>query len=321
MKRKLGNSGVEVSAIGMGCWAIGGVWTWMGQPGGWGEVDDTESIRALQRALELGVGLFDTAANYGVGHSESVLGKALGRRRSQAIIATKFGHQLDIPNKRVGSYPEPREAVRHVRRDCEASLARLGTDYIDLYQLHVDDLPLELLPELVGELERLVVRGMIRSYGWSTDDPVRAAAMAEAPHCAAIQHDLNVVVDAPDILALCQHRGLASLNRTPLARGALTGKYTRDSRFATNDVRTDDWSKERFFGPTYDKLEAIREVLCSGGRSLTQGALAWIWGRSPNTIPIPGFRTVAQVEENVGALEFGPLTAAQMLEVEQLVRG
>ena len=319
-KRTLGVSGIEVSALGLGCWAIGGVWTWMNQPGGWGEVDDAESIRAIQRALDLGVQLFDTAANYGTGHSETVLGQALGKRRGEAVIATKFGYQVDHANKRVVGYPDPRMTIQNVREECQQSLARLGTDYIDLYQLHVGDFPIELLPELLGELERLVADGMIRAYGWSTDDPQRAAAIADAPHCVAIQHDLNVVVDAPEILTLCQQRNLASLNRTPLARGALTGKYTRETRFAANDVRTDDWSKERFFGPTYDKLEAIREVLTSNGRTLTQGALAWIWGRSPQTIPIPGFRTVKQVEENVKALEFGPLSPAQMLEVERLLQ-
>jgi aryl-alcohol dehydrogenase-like predicted oxidoreductase len=319
MQRNLGNTGINVNAIGMGCWAIGGVWTWMGQPGGWGEVNDAESIRAIQRALELGVQLFDTAAAYGTGHSETILGQALGKRRGEAIIATKFGWQVDAPNKHAGGYPNPRMIVQNVREECQQSLIRLGTDYIDLYQLHVGDFPIELLPELLGELERLVADGMIRAYGWSTDDPQQAAAIAEAPHCVAIQHDLNVVVDAPEILELCQQRNLASLNRTPLARGALTGKYTRETRFAANDVRTDDWSRDRFFGPTYDKLEAVREILCSDGRSLTQGALAWIWGRSPQTIPIPGFRTVAQVEENVKALEFGPLSGEQMAEIQAIV--
>ncbi|NJK44628.1 MAG: aldo/keto reductase [Pleurocapsa sp. SU_196_0] len=320
MQRALGSSGINVNAIGMGCWAMGGVWTWMSQPGGWGEVDDAESIRAIHRALELGVHLFDTAAAYGTGHSETILGQALGKRRGEAVIATKFGWQVDVAHKHAGAYPDSSTIVQNVREECQRSLTRLNTDYIDLYQLHVGDFPLELLPDLVSELERLVADGMIRSYGWSTDDPGRVAAIAQVPHCVAIQHDLNVVVDAPEILELCVRHNLASLNRTPLARGALTGKYTRQTQFAANDVRTDDWSKERFFGPTYDKLELIREILCSGGRSLTQGALAWIWGRSPQTIPIPGFRTAAQVEENVKALEFGPLSAAQMAEIQEIVR-
>jgi aryl-alcohol dehydrogenase-like predicted oxidoreductase len=319
MQRALGNSGINVDAIGMGCWAIGGVWTWMSQPGGWGEVDDAESVRAIRRALELGVRLFDTAAAYGTGHSETILGQALGKRRGEAVIATKFGWQVNVTNKHAGGYSDSRMIVQNVREECQHSLTRLNTDYIDLYQLHVGDFPLELLPDLVGELERLVADGMIRAYGWSTDDPQRVAVIAEAPHCVAIQHDLNVVVDAPEILELCEHKNLASLNRTPLARGALTGKYTRQTQFAANDVRTDDWSKERFFDPTYDKLEAIREILCSGGRSLTQGALAWIWGRSPQTIPIPGFRTVQQVEENVKALEFGPLSQEQMAQIQEIV--
>lgn len=319
MKRKLGKSGIEVNAIGMGCWAIGGVWTWMNQPGGWGEIDDGESKQAIRCALDLGVGLFDTAANYGTGHSETVLGQALGKRRSQAIIATKFGYHVDIAGKRVTPYPDPKQVIQNVQRECEQSLSRLDTDYIDLYQLHVGDYPAELLPELVEELEKLVAAGLIRWYGWSTDDPERAKAMARAPHTIAIQHDLNAAVDAPAMLKLCETTNLASLNRTPLARGALTGKYNRQTQFAPNDVRTDDWSRERFFNPTYQRLEAIRDILSSNGRSLSQGALAWIWARSPQTIPIPGFKTVAQVEENVKALEFGPLTKEQMGQIEGLV--
>lgn len=109
------------------------------------------------------------------------------------------------------------------------------------------------------------------------------------------------------------------MNRSPLARGALTGKYSKDTVFAQNDVRNDAWSHETFFVPTMDQLDAIRDILTSEGRTLAQGALAWIWARSEQTIPIPGFRSVAQVQDNVGAMHLGPLTAAQMQEIETLV--
>jgi aryl-alcohol dehydrogenase-like predicted oxidoreductase len=206
-----------------------------------------------------------------------------------------------------------------VRRECEDSLRRLNTDVIDLYQLHVWDYPLEKVPAMVELLEALVSEGKIRSYGWSTDSVEGARLFAEGKHCAAIQHDLNVILDAPEMLALCEELNLASVNRSALARGALSGKYTKDTVFPQNDVRTDPWSRDHFFTPTLSQLDAIRGILTSNGRTLVQGALAWIWARSEKTIPIPGFKTVAQVEENAKAMELGPLTVEQMKEIDSLL--
>lgn len=315
--RKLGRSNIEVSPLGMGCWAIGGVWQFLDGQAGWGEVDDAESIRAIQYALDNGITLFDTAANYGAGHSERILGRALAGRRSQAIIATKFGFNVDETAKRVTHYAD--DAVRHVRADCEASLRRLGTDYIDLYQLHVWDYPLDRAVALRETLEALVAEGKIRFYGWSTDSVEAARVFAEGPHCVAIQHDLNVVQDAPEMLALCEQLNLASVNRTPLARGALTGKYDKNTVFPENDNRRSQWAQERFFTPVLDRLQDLRDLLTSGGRTLAQGALAWIWARSERTIPIPGIRTVAQAAENAGAMRFGPLSADQMRQIDELL--
>src|SRR5688572_14108996 len=168
---------------------------------------------------------------------------------------------------------------------------------------------------MIDILESLVSEGKIRYYGWSTDSVEGARVFADGKHCVSIQHDLNVILDAPEMLALCEELDLASVNRSALARGALSGKYSNDSVFPQNDVRNDEWSKERFFAPTLNQLDAIREILTSNGRSLVQGALAWIWARSEKTIPIPGFKTVAQVEENAKAMQFGPLTADQMKEI------
>src|SRR5450759_4585037 len=133
MKRTLGRSGIEVSALGMGCWAIGGPY-WSGEtPNGWGEVDDEESIRAIHKAIELGINLFDTANVYGAGHSERVLGRAFEGRRTQVVIATKFNAVFDETSRQVtGSDTTP----AGIRAACEASLHRLNTDYIDLYQFH-----------------------------------------------------------------------------------------------------------------------------------------------------------------------------------------
>lgn len=317
LKRTLGRSGIEVSALGLGCWAIGGLWTWMDGPGGWGEINDAESIRAIHAALDHGVTFFDTAANYGTGHSEQILGQALAGRRDQAVIATKFGFKVNETDKRVTYYED--DIIGHLRTDCEASLKRLNIDIIDFYQLHVWDYPVANVPAMLDALEGLIKAGKIRTYGWSTDDVESAREFAKGTHCVGIQHDLNVVQDAPAMLALCAELNLASVNRSPLARGALTGKYNKDTVFAKNDVRSDSWSRERFLIPTLDRLEAVRDILTSGGRTLTQGALAWIWGRSQQTIPIPGFKTVAQAEENAAAMSLGPLTTDQVREINGLL--
>lgn len=321
-QRTLGRSGLQVSAMGLGCWAIGGPWDWLTQRGnkgpvGWGDIDDEESIRAIHCALEYGINFFDTAANYGTGHSERMLARALAGKRDQVVIATKFGFNVNEAEKYVTPYQD--DNLLHIRAECEASLRRLNTDVIDLYQLHVWDYPIEKVPAMVELLESLVTEGKIRYYGWSTDSVEGARLFAEGKHCVAIQHDLNVVLDAPDMLKLCEELNLASVNRSPLARGALSGKYTNGTVFPQNDVRTDKWSWDHFFAPTLSQLNVIREILTSNGRTLVQGALAWIWARSQTTIPIPGFKTVAQVEENAKAMELGPLTSDQMREIDMVL--
>jgi aryl-alcohol dehydrogenase-like predicted oxidoreductase len=303
--------------MGLGCWAIGGTWYWLDGPGGWGDIDDNESVRAIHAALDLGINFFDTAANYGAGHSERILARALEGKRDKAVIATKFGFNVNEAEKRVTFRTD--DHLLHVRQECEDSLRRLNTDVIDLYQLHVWDYPIEKVSAMVDLLESLVSAGKIRYYGWSTDSVENARAFAKGKHCVAIQHDLNVVLDTPEMLAACEELNLASVNRSPLARGALSGKYSKSTAFPQNDVRTDAWSKDHFFAPTLDQLDKIGAILTSNGRTLVQGALAWIWARSEKTIPIPGFKTVAQVEENAKAMQFGPLTAEQMKEINSLL--
>ncbi|HLA42794.1 MAG TPA: aldo/keto reductase, partial [Aggregatilineales bacterium] len=164
MQRELGHSDIKVSAMGMGCWAIGGLWTFRGTPGGWGEVDDNESIAALHAAYERGINFYDTAANYGTGHSERILAQAFSDRREKVIYATKFGWDVDVEGKTVVDYP-PEDVVRHLQADCEASLQRLNTDYIDLYQFHVNQYPSEFAEGVRDKLEDLVTQGKIRYYG------------------------------------------------------------------------------------------------------------------------------------------------------------
>jgi aryl-alcohol dehydrogenase-like predicted oxidoreductase len=321
--RKLGRSGIEVSPLGMGCWAIGGPF-WEGEtPLGWGEVDDEESIRAIHAALDLGITLFDTANVYGAGHSERVLGRAFTGIRSKVIIATKFNAVFDENTRQVtGSDASP----AGIRAACEDSLRRLNTDTIDLYQFHDNGFPADKAEPVRETLELLVKDGKIRAYGWSTDFPERAQVFAQGPKCAAIQLQLNVLDDNAPLIELCEKYDLAALNRGPLAMGLLTDKYTGKTKTALDDVRgkkSPDWMKYFKNGkpnPEWlGKRDAVREILTSNGRTVSQGALAWLWARSEKTLPIPGFRTVEQVKENAGAMQFGPLTRDQMNEINQIL--
>lgn len=324
--RTLGRSAIEVSPMGLGCWAIGGPF-WGGDNGeiplGWGVVDDEESIRAIHAGLDMGITLIDTADVYGAGHSERVLARALKGKRESVVIATKFSNTFDETTKRTGN---PNVSPDYIRQACEASLKRLETDVIDLYQLHQNGFPAEQAGDIRQTLEELVTAGKIRAYGWSTDFVDRARFFAEGEHCAAIQTQVNVLDDAPEILALCEAENLANLNRGPLAMGLLTGKYVAGVQPGVDDVRgknSPDWMKYFQNGEANPEflaqLAAIREILTSNGRTLAQGALAWLWARSPKTLPIPGFRTVKQMEENAGAMAFGALTPDQMREIDALL--
>ncbi len=323
MRRVLGRSGIEVSALGMGCWAIGGPF-WSGEtPLGWGGVDDEESIRAIHAALDLGVDFFDTANVYGAGHSERVLGRAFAGRRSKVVIATKFNATFNETTRQVtGSDTSP----DGIRAACEESLRRLNTDYIDLYQFHANDYPAEEAEPVRETLEELVEAGKIRAYGWSTDFMDRAEVFAQGQNCTAIQLQLNVLDDNPEMVAFCEKQDLAAINRGPLAMGLLTGKYSPETKISLDDVRgqkSPDWMKYFKDGqPNPEwmaKRQDILEMLTSEGRTVAQGALAWLWARTPQTIPIPGFRTVEQVEENAGAMAFGPLTMEQMHQIESIL--
>ncbi|MFD6276105.1 aldo/keto reductase [Streptomyces sp. NPDC060209] len=323
-QRTLGSSGIEMGALGFGCWAIGGEWSAPdGSPLGWGKVDDDESVAAIRRALDLGVTFFDTADVYGAGHSERVLGRALAGRRDEAVVATKWGNLFDGRTRTMGGADR---SPAYAREALTASLRRLGTDRIDLYQLHLGDTPLDEAAELRDACEEFVAEGLIRAYGWSTDDPERAAVFAEGEHCAAVQHACNVLEDAPGMLDLSEERGLISVIRSPLAMGLLAGVRGQGRRAAAGDIRStppawlswfeaggvpaEHWAK---------RVEAVREVLTADGRTLAQGALGWLWARSGRTVPIPGFRTVAQAEENAAALDHGPLRPEQLKEIAGLL--
>ncbi|MBL8102837.1 MAG: aldo/keto reductase [Anaerolineales bacterium] len=307
----------------MGCWAIGGPFWEKGTPHGWGEVDDGESIRAIHRAMDLGINFFDTANVYGAGHSERVLARSFAGRRKDVVIATKFNAVFDEKTREVlGSDSTP----EGIFKACEESLRRLNTDYIDLYQFHDNGFPADKAEPVREALEALVAEGKIRAYGWSTDFVDRAEVFAQGKHCTSIQLQLNVLDDNAPVIALCEKYNLVAINRGPLAMGLLTGKYSVSTSPTADDVRgvnAPAWVKYFKDGkpnPEWMKMmESVREILQSGGRTLAQGALGWLWARSEQTLPIPGFRTVVQVEENCGALQFGPLSASQMQEIGKIL--
>ncbi|HPA34044.1 MAG TPA: aldo/keto reductase [Anaerolineaceae bacterium] len=316
MKRILGKSGLEVSALGMGCWAIGGVFWRDGKPIGWGEVDDAESIRAIRRARELGVTFFDTADIYGTGHSEILLGRALAGERNQVVIATKFGNVFEEGKRQAYGHDV---SPQYIRAACDASLRRLGTDYIDLYQLHPSEVEPDIAMQVCDTLESLVKAGKIRFFGWSTDNPSLAQLWKDSPSYVSVQHQLNVFEDKPEMLQVVDEFNLASINRGPLARGLLTGKFQSDSTIHPNDVRRDWDFKAGLQAQRLRELAALEPVLTRDGRTLAQAALGWLWARNEHCIPIPGFKTVAQVEENVQAIQYGKLSGQQMQEVESIL--
>ncbi len=314
--RTLGKSGIRVSAMGLGTARIGGL--------GWrlddlafndepGQID--ADIRAVHRALDLGVDFFDTADVYGCGYSERILGQALVGRRHQVVVATKFGETFDEQNCQL---IEEELSPAYIRRACESSLRRLKTDYIDLYLFHIRDYDLERAGEVRQTLEALAGQGKIRYYGWSTDNLERARFFAQGIHCTAIEHRLNIMMDAPAMLALCDEFDLASINRIPLAMGVLSGQWTRSMQLPQDDQRSQFFKVEEFL-QDLEKIEAMRQVLTRDGRSYVQAALGWIWARNSRTIPVPGFRTIEHVEENVRAMRFGALNEDQMSEVQRFL--
>lgn len=321
-KRTLGKKGAEIGAIGMGCWAIGGPTSHGTAPVGWGVTDDKVSLSAIATAHEMGVTFFDTADVYGAGHSERLLGQAFVGKRDRVVIGTKFGNAYDEKSKTIIGQEAGREFIV---TQCERSLKRLRTDYIDLYQFHINDYPATEIAPVAEALERLVEQGKIRAYGWSTDDPIRAEAMRGGEHYRAVQFQQNVIDPNTALNAVTKANGLAAINRGPLAMGLLSGKYTTSTTIDIDDVRgpnSPPWMQYFRDGapiPEYlERIGAIREILMSDGRTLTQGALAWILSVGSHIIPIPGVRTVAQAAENFAENSCRPFNAEQMAEIERL---
>jgi len=318
MKARLLRTGIPISEIGLGCWGIGGPF-WDG--GGWmgyGDADDAESLRCLRRAAELGVTFYDTASVYGCGHSEELVGVAFGNR-PDVVISTKFGFTFDAPSRKVTGTAATPDAIRS---SLEGSLNRLRRERVELFSFQLWDYPLDKAGEVLATLDSLVSEGKVRSYCWLTDDPERVRFFAQGAHCAATGQLMNVMECNPSLIALCEELNLPILVRRPLGMGLLTGKFTAASEFADNDMRKRfGWNfKVPKHADKLARLERLRAVLTRDGRTLAQGALAWVWARSPLAVPVPGFKTLAQLEENVGATAFGPLTAEDMSDIEHALQ-
>jgi len=319
--KRLGNTDIVISAMGMGCWAIGGHFLLNGMPDGWGPVDDQVSKAAIDAAYAHGVTFFDTADAYGTGHSEELLGEALKHRRKNVVIATKFGFTYDREQRALTGIDV---SPGYIRAACQASLKRLQTDYIDLYQLHVGEISAEQIDSVIETLDRLQEEGWIRSYGWSTYVPENAEIFAKRSRAQAVQFPANVFHPNRPMKTVCETYGLTGVVNAPLAMGLLTGKYSKETMFPADDVRGNahDWLNYFRDGkpiPEFvDRLESVREILQSGGRTLAQGAICWLWAQSGNYVPIPGIKTPQQAIDNARALEFGPLTPDQLAEIDAI---
>lgn len=286
---------------------------------GYGAVDDAESRRALARALELGVTLLDTASVYGCGHSESLIGEVIAGRREQVVIVDKIGYAFDVAKREVIG-PDPSPAG--IRASCESTLSRLRTDYVDILQLHLFDLPIEQTLEVQSVLDSLVREGKIRHHGWCSEDPEATARFAEgSPHASLTTVLLNVLEGDARSLAVADRFDLGVTVRRPLCMGLLTGTLDASTKLAPNDMRVRfGWNLQSGKqAAQLTKLGRIAEVLRTGGRTLAQGAIGWLWARHPRLVPVPGFKSVAQVEENAGALRFGALPESAMREIDALL--
>lgn len=310
--------GGMVPRLGLGTWAIGGRWTAGGEAAGWGDTSDDQSLAAIRAAAEAGIRLFDTAQAYGAGHSETLLGRALAGHPEVRIV-TKVGLVIDEDAR---SLERPTTDPDEIEASLEGSRRRLRRDRIDVVLLHLNSLPPDKAAPVFDRLESLRAKGRLAVYGWSTDYWNSVGEMAGRPGFVAVEHAMNVFFAATDMGATADRLGLLSLIRSPLAMGLLGGRIRAGHRFDAGDVRarTTDWMdyfKDGGIAPAYaDRLAVVRDLLTAGGRTLAQGALGWIMARRALALPVPGFRTPAQVADLCGALTQGPLDAATVAAVE-----
>jgi len=289
--RKLGSQGLSVSALGLGC---------MGMSQSYGTPDDVESIATIHRALELGVTFFDTAEVYGPFKNEELLGRALKGRRERAVIATKFGFNIDTANKVNGTNSRP----EHVMKVAEACLRRLDTGYIDLFYQHRVD-PAVPIEDTVGAMARLVDQGKVRYLGLS-EAGARTIRRAHAVHpISALQSEYSLWERnlEGEILSTLRELRIGLVPFSPLGRGFLTGQAPRPEATPDTDFRRQD---PRFAGENYDRnlrlVEIVRSVASSKRVLPAQVALAWLLQQGTDIVPIPGTKRRSYLEENVAAV-------------------
>jgi aryl-alcohol dehydrogenase-like predicted oxidoreductase len=290
--RRLGNSSLDVSALGLGCMSMSGTY---------GPGDDAQSLAVVQRALDLGVNFLDSSDMYGWGHNETLLGKALKDGwRGKAIVATKFGQVKGADGKQgVDGRPE------YVMQACEASLKRLGIDVIDLYYQHRVD-PNTPIEDTVGAMKRLIEQGKVRALGLSEANPQTIRRAHQVHPIAAVQNEYSLLYrkEGEETLKACRELGISLVPYAPLGRSMLTGTVQGKSDLPEGDRRL---AHPRFQGDALDKnvalvkrLEAIaREKHCT----TPQLALAWLLGQGKGIVPIPGTKRRARIDENLKALE------------------
>jgi len=311
--RELGRTGYRVSTISFGAWAIGGTW---------GEVDDSESLAALHRALDRGVNFFDTADVYGDGRSERLLARLRRERSEPFYVATKAGRRLN-PHSAAGYNRENLTAF------VERSLRNLEVEALDLVQLHCPPTDVYYHPEVFGVLDDLVQAGKLRSYGVSVERVEEALKAIEYPGVQSVQIIFNIFRQRPRELffAEAQRRRVGILARLPLSSGMLAGKMTRSTAFATDDHRAFNregaaFDKgETFSGLDYETglkaVEALRPLV-PAGVSMAQMALRWILTFPAVTCAIPGAKRPAQVDENVAAADLAPLSDPTLQAIDAI---
>jgi aryl-alcohol dehydrogenase-like predicted oxidoreductase len=304
-QRTLGPSGPAVSAIGLGC---------MGMSAFYGATDEAESLRAIDRALELGCNFLDTSDLYGPHTNEELLGRALEGRRDSVFLATKFGIKLSTepPYRSVDGHPE------YVREACEASLRRLGTDHIDLYYQHRVDLntPIE---ETVGAMAELVAEGKVRYLGLSeaSAETIRRAHAVHSITAVQSEYSLWTRDVEEGIMATLEELGIALVAYSPLGRGFLSGRFSSPDELDEGDFRR---YGPRFTGDNLERNVELRERVreLAGALSITpaQLALAWVLHRGEYVVPIPGTKRVSYLEENLAAAEVS-LSDEQVWEIAE----
>jgi aryl-alcohol dehydrogenase-like predicted oxidoreductase len=305
-QRKLGNQGLTVSELGLGC---------MGMSEFYGKGDETESIATIHRALELGVTFLDTADMYGRGENEELVGSAIAQQREQVVIATKFGIQRGEDNSFRGISGSP----EYVRSACEASLKRLNTDYIDLYYQHRVD-PKVPIEDTVGAMAELVQQGKVRYIGLSEASAATIRRAAKVHPISALQSEYSLWSrDIEDkIIPTIQELGIGLVAYSPLGRGFLSGTVTKMDDLAADDYRR---NSPRFQGENFDKnlqlVERVKEIASSKGVTPGQLALAWLLAKSDEIVPIPGTKRRVYLEENVVATEI-ELSPSELQSLEEV---